>query len=138
MLKYFKKIREESSSQPPPTPSAPSPPPPLSQPNVEVSLDEYPADPGLRKPIQEYDVNERNEVRCYYLAKGPFQPKNYDFPWRLCAKEKRRFRPSWFNDHPNWLEYSIDKDRAYCLYCYLFKSDQSGLDSFVVAHVDIA
>ncbi|XP_075651588.1 uncharacterized protein LOC142622058 [Castanea sativa] len=46
----------------------------------------------------------------------------------------RRFNPKWFKECENWLEYSIEKDVAYCLYCYLFRQDvgmQSGGDSFV-------
>ena len=45
---------------------------------------------------------------------------------------KSQFR--WSNDYSEWLEYSISKDAAYCLCCYLFKQDlggQSGGDSFV-------
>jgi hypothetical protein len=45
----------------------------------------------------------------------------------------RRFNPAWFKEY-KWLEYNILKDAAYCLYCYLFKSDigkQAGGDSFV-------
>jgi hypothetical protein len=34
----------------------------------------------------------------------------------------RYFNPAWFNEY-KWLEYNIKKDTAYCLYCYLFKSD---------------
>ena len=46
----------------------------------------------------------------------------------------RRFNPKWFKEYESWLEYSIEKDIAYCLYCYLFRQDvgmQSGGDSFV-------
>ena len=46
----------------------------------------------------------------------------------------RRFNPIWFKEYGSWLEYSIEKDAAYCLYCYLFRQDvgmQSGSDSFV-------
>lgn len=44
----------------------------------------------------------------------------------------RRFRPSWFVKYPSWLEYSVEKDTAYCLYCYLFKAHNEtwGGDSF--------
>ncbi|XP_042467416.1 zinc finger MYM-type protein 1-like [Zingiber officinale] len=134
MLRYFKKIRDEptsNKSSPPPPP--PPPPPPLPA-SLDADSNEYPSDPGLRKHILEYNVNEREIVRHYYLQKGPFQPKNHEFPWRSCPKEKRRFRTIWFSLHPNWLEYSIAKDAAFCLYCYLFKADhggQSGGDSFV-------
>ena len=34
----------------------------------------------------------------------------------------RRFNSAWFKQY-KWLEYSIEKDDAYCLYCYLFKLD---------------
>ncbi|XP_042404572.1 zinc finger MYM-type protein 1-like [Zingiber officinale] len=134
MLRYFKKIRDEptsNKSSPPPPP--PPPPPPLPAP-LDADSNEYPSDPGLRKHILKYNVNEREIVRRYYLQKGPFQPKNHEFPWRSCPKEKRRFRAIWFSLHPNWLEYSIAKDATFCLYCYLFKADhggQSGGDSFV-------
>jgi len=42
----------------------------------------------------------------------------------------RRFNPAWFGAYPTWLEYSIAKDAAFCLYCYLFKS-KGGIDLFV-------
>ena len=29
----------------------------------------------------------------------------------------RRFNPKWFKEYGSWLEYSIEKDAAYCL-CY--------------------
>ena len=31
----------------------------------------------------------------------------------------RSFKESWYLKFP-WLEYSVEKDAAYCLYCYLF------------------
>ena len=47
----------------------------------------------------------------------------------------RRFNPSWFNEFPIWLEYSIAKDSTFYLYCYLFKLEIGeqigGSDSFV-------
>ncbi|XP_042423505.1 uncharacterized protein LOC122011146 [Zingiber officinale] len=116
-------------SPPPPTPSPPPPPPPSY-----ADSNEYPSDPRLRKNILEYNVNEREIVRRYYLQKDPFQPKKYEFPWRSYPKEKRRFRAIWFSLYPNWLEYNIAKDATFCLYCYLFKVDrgsQTDGDSFV-------
>ncbi|XP_028124415.1 zinc finger MYM-type protein 1-like [Camellia sinensis] len=41
---------------------------------------------------------------------------------------------AWFSELPNWLEYSVAKDAAFCLCYYLFKpdiGDQVGDDSFV-------
>ena len=91
------------------------------------------ADPGLRESIHKNMGNIEN-VRRAYLQKGPCQPKNHDFPWRNYGVMKRRFIPSWFNEHSSWLEYSISKDAAFCLFCYLFKADhggQGGSDAFV-------
>ncbi|XP_060202997.1 uncharacterized protein LOC132631440 [Lycium barbarum] len=45
----------------------------------------------------------------------------------------RRFNPKWFQEYPDWLEYSVSNDTAYCLYCYLFKDSnihQGGGDVF--------
>ncbi|XP_070040986.1 uncharacterized protein [Nicotiana tomentosiformis] len=36
----------------------------------------------------------------------------------------RQFSPGWFKDsNSRWLEYSVKKDAAFCLCCYLFKND---------------
>ena len=37
-------------------------------------------DPGLRKPIDEYDVNIRDAVRREYLLQGPCQPIGHIYP----------------------------------------------------------
>ena len=134
MERFFKKIRTVNSSDGEPSSNV--------SPNIEhmhareeVNLYDLPADPGLRKNIYEYDTNDRERIRRAYLQKGPCQPKSHVFPWRqFGSDDKRRFRASWFNEHSNWLEYSIAKDEAYCLSCYLFKPEhgyQAGGDSFV-------
>lgn len=100
----------------------------------EFNLDDLPADPGLRTPISDYPPNIRDRVRRHYLIKGPCQPQNHQTPQTEFNNIKRRFKISWFKEHPRWLEYSVEKDAAYCLYCYLFKpdiGDQAGGDVFV-------
>lgn len=47
MLRYFKKMRDEPTSNK----ASPPPPPPLPLPHAESN--EYPSDPGLRKNIHE-------------------------------------------------------------------------------------
>jgi hypothetical protein len=90
-------------------------------------------DPSLRLPISSYDVNDQDTVRRAYIALGPCRPKmNKDvFPQHECGG-MRRFQPKWFSEF-NWLEYSVDKDAAYCFVCYLFKDNNKfpGGDSFV-------
>ncbi|XP_026403877.1 zinc finger MYM-type protein 1-like [Papaver somniferum] len=73
----------------------------------------------------DYHPNVRNQVRRAYLQNGPCQPKNHKFP---NSRKGRKFNHSWFKAHEYWLEYSISKDRVYCLCCYLFKS--SGANNF--------
>ncbi|CAH9072947.1 unnamed protein product [Cuscuta europaea] len=89
------------------------------------------ADPGLRKRIADFHPNVQDEVRRSYIQKGPFQPRDHDFPFKLIGGKKRRFVSSWFDEH-KWLEYSIAKDAAFCLPCYLFKNEwEVGGDHFV-------
>ncbi|KAK9075908.1 hypothetical protein SSX86_004238 [Deinandra increscens subsp. villosa] len=86
-----------------------------------VDVNTLPRDPGERKPISSYNPNQRDDIRRYYLAKGPFQPKLQTFKQTIIGGESRRFQASWYDTYKNWLEYSEAKDRAYCLCCYLFK-----------------
>ncbi|CAN6578228.1 unnamed protein product [Malus baccata var. baccata] len=89
------------------------------------------ADPGLRTRIIDYDVNMRDEVRRSYLQKRPCQPRGHNFPITNMSGINRRFIPQWFDEF-DWLEYSISKDAAFCLYCYLFQTNfaQVGSEAF--------
>jgi hypothetical protein len=49
------------------------------------------------------------------IAKGPTQPIGHNFPQ---SHDKRSFQKHWFRQH-SWLEYSVEKNKAYCFYCYL-------------------
>ncbi|KAK6125832.1 hypothetical protein DH2020_040428 [Rehmannia glutinosa] len=102
---------------------------------AELDLEQIPYDPGLRIPIANYSPKIRDQVRRVYLQKGPCQPMDHAFPKRKFGENTyRRFSSSWFSEFGDWLEYSISKDVAYCLYCYLFKANkgkQSGGDAFV-------
>ena len=88
-------------------------------------------DPGLRSPISGYHINDHDSVRRAYIALGPCRPKmkKDDFPQHNCGG-MRRFQPKWFGEF-NWLEYSVDKDAAYCFVCYLFKDSDHGGDGFI-------
>jgi hypothetical protein len=54
-------------------------------------------------------------VRRAYLSLGPMQPHLQNY--RLSGEQghRRRFQYSWFGLFPSWLEYSEDKQSAYCL-----------------------
>ncbi|XP_057541045.1 uncharacterized protein LOC130818832 [Amaranthus tricolor] len=91
-----------------------------------------PHDPGLRKNIMDYPPNERNPVRRAYILKKPCQLKTHVFPQKQVGG-LRRFSVNWFKKW-DWLEYSVEKDAAFCFACYLFKRDveiYNGGDAFV-------
>ena len=129
MKKYFKrKLEFESSS------SSKGISKDLKECPLEINLDDLLIDLGLRIRILDYHPNIRDQVRRGYLQNGPCQAKKHNFPSNKFGELSRIFNPSWFTEYANWLEYSIAKDAAFCLCCYLFKSDigeQAGGDSFI-------
>jgi hypothetical protein len=78
------------------------------------------SDPGLRIPIDQFAPNIRDEVRRAFIAKGPTQPIGHKFSQ---SRDKRSFQIKWFEKH-SWLEYSLEKNCAYCFYYYLLKHDR--------------
>ncbi|KAJ9536424.1 hypothetical protein OSB04_un000401, partial [Centaurea solstitialis] len=85
-------------------------------------LNDLPSDPFDRPPIASYHPNQRDDIRRHYLVKKAFQPRSHKFPYKEYSSGKRRFSVQRFDSFP-WLEYSVKADKAYCLYCYLFKED---------------
>jgi hypothetical protein len=73
-------------------------------------------DPGKRTPIINYPVNDQNLIRRRYIALGPCQPRQHDFPTRDIGGN-RRFTSHWFDKYI-WLEYSVELD-AFFLLCLL-------------------
>ncbi|XP_042028087.1 zinc finger MYM-type protein 1-like [Salvia splendens] len=92
---------------------------------VKLNLDEIVSDPGLRKPVDEFDVNVRDEVRREYMARGPCQLVGYTYPRSTFGIHDRSFQEVWYRKFP-WLEYSESKDAAFCFWCYLFKQSDKG------------
>ncbi|XP_021768492.1 zinc finger MYM-type protein 1-like [Chenopodium quinoa] len=100
--------------------------------NLVYDVELLPHDPRKRINIMDCPANERNAVRRGYILKKPCQPKTHDFPQRQVSG-LRRFSVHWFKKW-DWLEYSIEKDAAFCFVCYLFKNEvdsYSGGDAFV-------
>ena len=73
--------------------------------------------PRLRIQEDEFAPNVRDDVRFAYIKNGPTQPSQHNFPPN---RDNRSFLPKWYKQY-DWLEYSVDKDKVYCFYCYLFK-----------------
>lgn len=102
--------------------------------SIENDIGDLPSDHSIRILIKEYDPNIGDQIRRAYALNGPCQPTKQSFPFRKFGALSRRFNPDWFKEYGNWFEYCIEKDAAFCLYCYLFKQifgEQSGDDSFV-------
>nr|XP_009760499.1 PREDICTED: uncharacterized protein LOC104212839 [Nicotiana sylvestris] len=75
-------------------------------------------------PILDYGPNIRDEVRRYYINKGPCQPIGHAFPKTKIGSKMRQLSPTWFRGpYSQWLEYSIKGDTTFCLCCYLFKNE---------------
>ncbi|KAG7943871.1 hypothetical protein I3843_15G068000 [Carya illinoinensis] len=103
----------------------------------EIDISSLQRDPGLRPPIWDYPVNQRDEIRRTYLKMGPYQIRLSKYPFSGSEKHPRRFQASWFVQFGSWLEYSPSKDAAYCLPCYLFTmktSERSGWDDPCSCH----
>ncbi|XP_075636729.1 uncharacterized protein LOC142608964 [Castanea sativa] len=98
---------------------------------VDFNLENLLSDPGLRQKISSYHPNNHDEIRRHYLTKGPCQPA-HDFPLSNFSGKPRQFISEWYVGR-KWLD-SIDKDAAFCFYCYLFGQDvgkQGGGETFV-------
>ncbi|XP_042380223.1 zinc finger MYM-type protein 1-like [Zingiber officinale] len=98
-------------------------------PNSSNNL-QYVSYPGIRIPILQHPIELQDEVRRAYIDKGPIQPI-YDYPFTECEGQKRRFQSSWFKKYP-WLEFSIEKQSAFCFPCYVFDTNSAQFDTFTV------
>ena len=87
---------------------------------VDFNLENLPLNPELQQKISYYHPNNHDEIRRHYLTKGLCQPVLHDYPVSYFSEKPCRFRSEW------WLEYSIDKDAAFCFYCYLFGRQDVG------------
>ncbi|KAK4583825.1 hypothetical protein RGQ29_021805 [Quercus rubra] len=97
-----------------------------------IDLDSLDYDPGTRKQIWEYHVNQRDEIRRVYIKKGPHQPPLETF--KKSGKQNRSFQASWYRNNSKWLEYSPTTDAAYCLPCFVFHNPNVvvGQNTFIV------
>ena len=91
-------------------------------------------DPGIRRPIDEFATMEiRDTMRREYLSRGRNRLIGHHFPKRKIGADWRSFLEAWYDQY-DWLEYSVEKDAAYCFFCFLFKpqniSSHHGYDAF--------
>lgn len=102
-------------------------------PKIETCVNSLKREPGLRPPIWDYPVDKRDEIRRAYIKAGPYQIILSKYP-KSKEKHPRSFQSSWFKLFPSWLEYSPEKDVAFCLPCYLFRPQggPSNIDVFSI------
>ncbi|CAL9002797.1 unnamed protein product [Prunus brigantina] len=145
LLSFFKKKNDGSSSNTVPSTSLSTPlicdeqnlpESPIVEPQVErvesqrvnddqdFNINYLERDPGLRRLICKYSVNEQDNVRRAYILLGSCQPELEDYPSHLEGKILRRFNKKWFGQF-SWLEYSVAKNKAFCFPCFLFDRTQS-------------
>ncbi|KAK9668541.1 hypothetical protein RND81_13G067900 [Saponaria officinalis] len=86
-------------------------------------------DPGKRRAIGIYPLNEQDNVRRAYVVLGPYQPYINDYPCTQHGNQGQKFSHRWFKEWP-WLEYSLAKDSVYCFPCFLFDEYPSRHPSF--------
>ena len=120
---------ENRMLRPPPPPPPPPPAQPSSLPPV-YDINRLPHDPGERRSILSYPVNDQDAIRRAYITKGPFKPFAHDFPKTKISGQNRQFSFCWMYNH-EWIEYSIKKDAVFCFICYLFKKG-TGSEAFTV------
>ncbi|KAJ6811556.1 zinc finger MYM-type protein 1-like [Iris pallida] len=139
-------ISENPSPEPPPpseNPPGPLPSGPSRFQKIgsnEIDISSLERDPGLRKQICDYHVNERDQIRRAYIRFGPYQPIQNSYPKSGPEHHRRSFQSTWFKVFPSWLEYSSSMDAAFCLPCFLFNnpssSRYSGKNAFTVGGFD--
>ena len=66
---------------------------------VDFNLENLPSDPRLWENISSYHPNNHDEIRRYYLQKGPYQPifqHHDDYPLSYFSRKSLRFRSEWY------------------------------------------
>ncbi|KAL9681472.1 hypothetical protein QQ045_013257 [Rhodiola kirilowii] len=94
-----------------------------------LNINSLERDPAKRQAIWKYPLNEQDNVRRAYVVLGANQPHLKAYPSTWDGGQYRKFNSSLFEQW-QWLEYSIEKDKAFCFACFLFESDSSKGSSF--------
>lgn len=101
--------------------------PKTKQSRLDLNVEDLPGDPGLRSRVINYNPNGQDHIRRAYLQKRLCQHADHKYSQTIISGKLRHLNPAWFATYRLWLEYSMEKDAAYCLYCYLFKPpDEEG------------
>ncbi|KAH7973662.1 hypothetical protein HPB49_003722 [Dermacentor silvarum] len=80
-----------------------------------------PSDDDPSRPLPRDDLHTDRRTR---LMRGTIQPRLNCYPQKQTANGTRKFCARWY-DKFNWLQYSIEKDAAFCFYCRAFPQQSS-------------
>ena len=74
--------------------------------------------------VHGWSLQSSSMIKSWVQNRVSTQPifKNHDYPLTDFSRKPYRFTSEWYVNR-KWLEYSIDKDAVFCLYCYLFGQD---------------
>ena len=64
----------------------------------KLQFEEIDRDPRSCKQICEFTIDKQDEIQRAYIEKGPYQPKDINYPYNDDT-HRHRFQPSWFNSH---------------------------------------
>ncbi|XP_073304657.1 uncharacterized protein [Primulina huaijiensis] len=104
---------------------------PVKYQRVDSDISDYvQLDLAKRTLIWQCLVNERDAIRRAYILRGPYQPV-MEYPRTKLGEQYRRFQKNWFEQYP-WLEYSHNKDAAFCFPCFLFQEKEARYAAFTV------
>ena len=67
-----------------------------------INLENLPSDPGLWEKISSYYPNNHNEIRRYYLTKGPCQPIVHDYLVSYFSRKPHQFKFEWYVNESGW------------------------------------
>ena len=106
------------------------------KPRVEFSQSNMIADPGNRKPIDDYEPEIRDQVKRAYALSGPTQPREFQFPSKWIGGQWRSFQKTWFDEF-DWLEYSESKDAVFFAYIVISSLIRESLKNLGVLSLHI-
>jgi hypothetical protein len=67
-------------------------PPPFKSQRVEIDVNTFERDSGLRIPMWKHPINQQDEIKRAYIKMGPYQPKLAEYPMTESGRQYRRFQ----------------------------------------------
>lgn len=95
--------------------------------SVSSQPDPGPSSSTLTSITPTLEIGTRFSSSLGTKESGPIQRRLTSYPLTLSGKQNRSFLKAYFDQYP-WLEYSVEKDAAFCYVCRVFSAIQSYSD----------